>query len=579
MIPPVFDLSQDDDFVLVIIRTPYVKISDVEFYIDGTEFKFYVKPYFLRLNLPGELVEDGRESATYDLDKGTFSVKLPKLHPGEFFEDLDLLTTLLAPRRQAKSTTKALIEETGKGESINEVRQENGSKSEDEDFDWDIEQQLPPASQENIAIALGDAKYGFANQKSGIFKGREAELHEIAEIHDPESMTLAERRKFRKEAEDVKFDEEYYLADFFNEEQIQPLLNYKPPWSEIVLQEGKSVSIKKKDDSSRPNESKVHFTDAEKDQLRRLPNRDYLLDKEEELSLYLGLVDIIYAYAYNHRTTEGENTVESSWTIARISSTFSWFESFTTLSDVLISSAHRSLAYPLYRHWSLVDAVIKDTKKIFALGRRQILKCLLEIHALCREEDPWYLLNDLYVTDYCIWIQKASRNKLASLAHSLEQIEIRKSELSWQLEELELAATLVQKEEQGDAGDQEASEQQKENEDVTNSDNEEDRDKDDVDDDDVDDDDDEDNDDDDDDDDDNDDDVEDDIVDNDYDDDYGDEDDDDEDTDDDHSTRHKTEANVKTVNADSNGDICWTLHSVESRESTTTEFVEDQVKL
>ena len=40
------------------------------------------------------------------------------------------------------------------------------------------------------------------------------------------------------------------------------------------------------------------------------------------------------------------------------------------------------------------------------IGRRQLLKCLLEIHALCCEEDPWFLLNELYLTDYCIWIQK-----------------------------------------------------------------------------------------------------------------------------------------------------------------------------
>lgn len=44
---------------------------------------------------------------------------------------------------------------------------------------------------------------------------------------------------------------------------------------------------------------------------------------------------------------------------------------------------------------------------IVFLGRRQLLKCLLEIHSLCREEDPWFLLNELYLTDYCVWIQKA----------------------------------------------------------------------------------------------------------------------------------------------------------------------------
>ena len=43
-------------------------------------------------------------------------------------------------------------------------------------------------------------------------------------------------------------------------------------------------------------------------------------------------------------------------------------QSFTSVKDVLISCARRSLAYPLYRHWSLVAAVLQDTKEIFALG-------------------------------------------------------------------------------------------------------------------------------------------------------------------------------------------------------------------
>ena len=46
---------------------------------------------------------------------GTFSVKLPKLNLGEFFEGLDLLTTLLAPKKKSPVTVKPLISElTGK---------------------------------------------------------------------------------------------------------------------------------------------------------------------------------------------------------------------------------------------------------------------------------------------------------------------------------------------------------------------------------------------------------------------------------------------------------------------------------
>ena len=46
---------------------------------------------------------------------GTFSVKLPKLNLGEFFEGLGLLTTLLAPKKKSPVTVKPLISElTGK---------------------------------------------------------------------------------------------------------------------------------------------------------------------------------------------------------------------------------------------------------------------------------------------------------------------------------------------------------------------------------------------------------------------------------------------------------------------------------
>ena len=48
-------------------------------------------------------------------------------------------------------------------------------------------------------------------------------------------------------------------------------------------------------------------------------------------------------------------------------------QTFTSINDVLISCARRSLAYPLYRHWSLVVAVLEDTKKIFSLGKVAVL--------------------------------------------------------------------------------------------------------------------------------------------------------------------------------------------------------------
>ncbi len=42
--------------------------------------------------------------------------------------------------------------------------------------------------------------------------------------------------------------------------------------------------------------------------------------------MLLGLADILFAYAYDHRTTTGDPSVESAWTVAVLSPLLSWLE-------------------------------------------------------------------------------------------------------------------------------------------------------------------------------------------------------------------------------------------------------------
>lgn len=55
-------------------------------------------------------------------------------------------------------------------------------------------------------------------------------------------------------------------------------------------------------------------------------------------------------------------------------------------------------------------------------GQKKVLQCLLEIRNFFSQSEPRYLLNQLYITDYCIWIQKVKDNKLISLADSLKKV-------------------------------------------------------------------------------------------------------------------------------------------------------------
>ena len=105
------------------------------------------------------------------------------------------------------------------------------------------------------------------------------------------------------------------------------------------------------------------------------------------------------------------------------------------------------MCYPLYRHFKLAMKAYGETIKILQLGKSAVLKCLLDIHKIFQENDPAYILNDLYISDYCVWIQKIKSKTLAALAEALKEVSLTKAQLGLELEELEAAALLVQEEE------------------------------------------------------------------------------------------------------------------------------------
>src|SRR3989338_8662651 len=97
-ITPLFRLTQDDAHVVVEIRAPYMRPSSMEFDVDGCEFRFYAKPqYFLRLTFESGVEELGDECAKYDVETGVLTVRLRKAVAGRPFQDLDMLSKLLAP--------------------------------------------------------------------------------------------------------------------------------------------------------------------------------------------------------------------------------------------------------------------------------------------------------------------------------------------------------------------------------------------------------------------------------------------------------------------------------------------------
>ncbi|KAI9009958.1 protein SHQ1 [Phycomyces nitens] len=434
MITPTFKVDQDDNSITITINTPYVRAQDVDLHVSGTEFRFFLRPYFLRLYFPANLVEDDDSKAVYDPSLGQFTVKVSKENKGEHFPDLDLLTKLLARRGEATNASedqqqqpkKPLIEVIGSQDvSMDEPTETVESEFQKAaDFNWELPQELPA---DDLMI---HSVYGFNNQYSGYFTHVQETMNEIIDIREPEKSTMESRRQDRLEQEELKFDEDYYAMDFVNDEEIQNAIKYKTLWSkelkriqklskqeeegknrkspliqEIDTDPNQTVDIDMDGLSIDGQESLVKFTPKEEALMRSLPNKEYLLSNEKVT--YLGLVDLMFAYSYNHRVSEGENTVESVWCVGKISPTISCLEQFTTLKDTIVACYRRVLSYPLYRSIALCEKVLQDVYVLFRLGKRAILKALLDMKDLFDHHDVYYVYSKIWLDDYCVWIQHA----------------------------------------------------------------------------------------------------------------------------------------------------------------------------
>ncbi|KAF6732315.1 SHQ1-like protein [Oryzias melastigma] len=434
MITPAFELSQDPDFLILSARVPYTRTSEFDLFVDGTDLKFAAKPYFLRLTLPGRIVEDGREKATFDIDKGLFTLRIPKETAGEHFQGLQMLTSLLA--QKGSRSAKPLVEDLSGAEGSGNA---GGQEEDEEEFDWQIEQEVyKEKSEEELGLLQ---KYGFANQRCGVFHRLQEELCEVIDLKNPEGTSAAERTAGSAASRSLgllllTITCELWWADLFEDDEIKRLLKFRPWWTKLRVS------------PEQEEESAVSFSEEEREQLRRFTNRSYLLDKTSRRQAWLSLVDILLAFCYEVRSTEGEHSVESPWTIRKLSGTLSWLETYSSLQDVLVSFGRRVSCFPLYRHFALVTSAIRDTAKIFQQGKACVLKCLLEIHKVFRENEPAYILNDLYITDYCIWIQGVKSKKVESLATALQKVVLQKKDLELELNELESAAAMVLKEEE-----------------------------------------------------------------------------------------------------------------------------------
>lgn len=139
---------------------------------------------------------------------------------------------------------------------------------------------------------------------------------------------------------------------------------------------------------------------------------------------------LLFAYAYDSRTTQHDPTPESGWTISTLVPAFSALDpppypppqenrnpprpetSEPTPADwaaTFAASYRRALAFPLFRSFDLAEQCRADVAAFLRGGKRVVVRCLLEMKDILDHHDVYYVYSKIWVDDFCVWVQACAR--------------------------------------------------------------------------------------------------------------------------------------------------------------------------
>ncbi|XP_050313351.1 protein SHQ1 homolog [Anthonomus grandis grandis] len=434
MILPKYKLTQDDEFVTINIQAPYCSLGELDVDIDGNTFLFVCKPYYLRLTLPGQILDDDRMRTTLDTDSGEFSHRCPKKNKGEYFKDLDLITNVVTPSVEASYNDGSMpIEILSESQewnstSIMEVASEQLDDVDllefvfiDNDGSMPIEillecqESMEVPSEEPTNEDVLEYGFGFGLRVHKNVVQISSEFDEVFAI-DPCKVGLAERRNLRLQHEQEKFNDEHYLADFIENEEICELIAQKFP---LV------------------DDEPFYYTDNEFDFLKDLPNIQYNLSLNQINYCFNGLADILFAYCYDQRITNYEGNVESGWTITKLAATLNWLDAYQTPKEAFTAAFRRSVIYPLYRNFDLSQKVFDDVKQLLKINKKYIIKVLIHMYHILCDDCGRHILNKLFVKDYIIYMMKWDSSLWKLFVSQVLDVKITKDDLGLNLTEIE----------------------------------------------------------------------------------------------------------------------------------------------
>ncbi|KAH9287273.1 Protein SHQ1 -like protein [Echinococcus granulosus] len=441
MLTPLFSLTQTPDELILKLHIPLADLSNSEFLIEDGIVYFCAPPYYLRLELPGSVVEDD-DHIQFRLESGDMFITMTKSTPGEHFEDLDLLSRFVISPASKYTASKAGIQ------VLDSTTVPPEGKT---DYDWFLE--LPEeinssnnTAEDHMNVEIVKYPYGFAASKSGLFVDKPETCLPI-DLPNPDFCPPLKRHQLQLQSVRDHFQAEHYVADYYETEVSANALRQSIPWVE-----------NKHGGPEFSDEYRYRLTVLSTHTLPLLPPSPSDIDSTEEVKVedtrtfvYLGLVDLLLAYTYDYRVREGDENCESGWVIAKIAATLSWLELFPNLPTLLRSFYERALTYPLIRNWKLCRKIQADVASLLQHenAKAWILYILLEIRRILIDYPGYYIFVDLFLDDYIVWLQKsASAYILKHLGEAIASVKMKKADVNLPLRKIEqIAAEALEEEE------------------------------------------------------------------------------------------------------------------------------------
>jgi len=409
-ITPLFTISQSDSHVIIDVAVPYIRVTHVEVVVEANKIVHVAAApiYLLVLNFgPYEFCADVQEeeaAATVEPIQGTVRLELEKKRYGEHWENMDLIGKLVqsSNRRRPEPNPRWLRE------VVDATEVSDYHHTEDETNDELTQQQQTEDSLQG---------YGFARLFKGVFTDlvRDGLAQEMLEGHHSVGLDVAQRRRKRIEVEDSKFCVDRYLGDLEIQDDYlyQCAMAMRPHW--ICGDNDNHETL---------------FSSQERLQLHSIPYPllpDDLPFRNDKL--LVGLIDLLFAYVYDHLLTDGDPTVESAWNVSVLSASLSWLDDWLdedinddTVLSVIHSSLRRALIYPYLRNLEFAIHCMRQVALIFHGGLRTVIRCLLQLRSIVDRSEMYYLGNKLFVDPFLAWLQaNPSSLDLDGLAVAVEQ--------------------------------------------------------------------------------------------------------------------------------------------------------------